>query len=213
VLVTASFSESPYGADLIGRLRRAPLEVEPELLASLTDADSPRGCVAVAQLPRPGIEALSIRPPQLGLLLDGVQDPGNLGAIARVAEAFGVGALLLTTGACHPNHPRALRASAGSLLRLPVAVGVAPGQIDANWSEAGSRLRFAALDAHGGTPLPKAPLDGPTIVVLGPERGGFSAGVETRLDERWTIPVAPTVDSLNVAVAAGIALFALAGAR
>ena len=96
------------------------------LLVELADADSPPGVAAVVHLPRGGPDTLPRRRGALWVFVDGLQDPGNLGALARVAEAAGAAGLALAPGTVHPNHPRALRGSAGSLLRLPVAVGVSP---------------------------------------------------------------------------------------
>ncbi len=130
VVATAEFLASPAGRDLAAGLPCLPLTVEPRLLDELADSDSPRGVLAVARLPRGGVEALPAHPGGTYLYVEGLQDPGNLGALARVAEAAGAAGMALSAGTVHPNHPRALRASAGSLLRLPVAVGVEPDLLD-----------------------------------------------------------------------------------
>lgn len=209
VLFSDEFALSPAGRALAVELPRPPLEVEGVLLAELCDADSPRGALAVARLPRGGVDTLVARPEALLLYLDGVQDPGNLGALARVGEAFGAAALVLAAGCCHPNHPRALRASAGSLLRIPTAVSAAPKSLDAQWRGAGLDLRWVGLAAHAGSPLPPTRPPGALVLAVGAEGGALSPALLERLDERWTIPVAPPVESLNVAVAAGVALYAL----
>ena len=85
--------------------------------------------------------------------------------------------------------------------------------IDARWAETGVRPRWIGLEAHGGAPLPAAAPSGALVLALGAERGRLGAEVEARLDERWTIPLAPGVESLNVAVAAGVVLFALGRSR
>jgi TrmH family RNA methyltransferase len=130
VVATAEFLASPAGRNLAAALPCLPLIVEPRLLDELADSDSPRGLLAVARLPRGGAETLPVRPGCTYLYVEGLQDPGNLGALARVAEAAGAAGMALSAGTVHPNHPRALRASAGSLLRLPVAVGVEPDLLD-----------------------------------------------------------------------------------
>lgn len=206
VLFSETFAASDEAAALASQLSRPPLEIADELLAGLCDADAPRGVLAVARLTRTGVERLTLPSDGVALFLDGVQDPGNLGALARVGEAFGAGALLLAAGGCHPNHPRALRASAGSLLRLPVALHATPAAIDEHW---GGQPLWIGLEAHGGLPLPEAAVRRPLVLVLGAEHGALSPHVAARLDARWTIPLAPTVESLNVAVAAGVALFAV----
>ena len=209
VLAAPGFLRSAVGAELAARLPRPPLEVAEELLAELCDAEAPRGLLALASLPRHGVESVELRETAILLFLDGVQDPGNLGALARVAEAFGAAALLLAPGSCHPNHPRALRASAGSLLRLPVAVEATPESFEGRCRDAGLRPRWIGLDAHGGGPLPPTRPSGVLVLALGAERGGLSAAAQARLDERWTIRLQPPVESLNVAVAAGVTLFSL----
>src|SRR5690606_39203010 len=150
---------------------------------------------------------LPARPDGLYVYLDGVQDPGNLGAVARVAEAFGAAGLALAPGCAHPNHPRALRASAGSLLRTATAIDVAIDALDARLAE--SLPTRAALPAHGGRPLDDA-APRPLVVAFGAEGPGLSAAVLARADRLWTLPLAPPVESLNVAVTAGIVLHALA---
>ena len=99
-----------------------------------------------------------------------MQDPGNLGALARVAEAAGAAGLALSPGCAHPNHPRALRASAGSLLRLPVAVGAEPDALDAHLASA--RPRWTALVPRDGEDLYRARLDGTLILAVGAEGPG-----------------------------------------
>jgi TrmH family RNA methyltransferase len=212
VLMASDFAATAAGATLARDLARAPLVVAGDLLAELCDADAPRGVLAVARLPRGGVERLTPGGDAVALYLDGVQDPGNLGALARVAEAFGATALLLAPGGCHPNHPRALRASAGSLLRLPVAIQATPDAIDERWRQCGQPARWIGLAAHGGAPPPVNRPHGALVVALGAERGGLSPAADARLDERWTIPLVPPVESLNVAVAAAVALYALARA-
>src|SRR6185503_18710720 len=112
--------------------RRAPsvVEVSPEVLESLAEADSPQGVLALASLPRGGVETLPIRPAGLYVYAEALQDPGNLGALVRTCEAAGVTAVAVGAGSAHPNHRRALRASAGSLLRLPTAINVSPEDLE-----------------------------------------------------------------------------------
>jgi TrmH family RNA methyltransferase len=205
VLVTPGFLASPEGAALARRLPVEPLEVSPELLDDLTDADSPRGILAVVRLPRSGLDALPVRPGSPYLYLDGLQDPGNVGALARVAEAAGAAGLALSPGTVHPNHPRALRASAGSLLRLAVAVNADPDALERHLAAA--YPRWAALVPRGGTDLYSAPLDGTLILAVGAEGPGLSPTLAARAGLRLTIPVEPPVESLNATVAAALVLF------
>ena len=215
VLVTPGFRAGLPEADALlqalSALPEPPLEVADEILDELGDADSPRGLLAVARLPRRGVEALPRRPDGVYLYLERIQDPGNLGAVARAAEAAGAAGLALSPETAHPNHPRALRGSAGSLLRLPVAVGVEPQALDrhlaAGAGKVGSRPRWTALVPRGGASLWSAPLGGTVVLAVGSEGQGLSEEVLGRADLGLTIPLAAPVESLNAAVAAALVLF------
>jgi RNA methyltransferase, TrmH family len=213
VVATAEFLASPAGRGLAAGLPCQVLTVEPRLLDELADSDSPRGLLAVARLPRGGVEALPARPGGTYLYVEGLQDPGNLGALARVAEAAGAAGMALSAGTVHPNHPRALRASAGSLLRLPVGVGVEPDLLDRHLRGSLDRApRWMALVPRGGADLYDAPrdaLDGTIVLALGSEGPGVSPALLARAALRLTIPVAPPVESLNATVAAALTLFEL----
>ncbi|MBW8877513.1 MAG: RNA methyltransferase [Acidobacteria bacterium] len=208
ILATPAFLASAEGrrlARLPGDWAVEPLEVDPGVLAELTDADSPRGVLAVAYLPRGGVEALPVVPSHPYLYLDGLQDPGNLGALARVAEAAGAAGLALSPGCVHPNHPRALRASAGSLLRLPVAVNAEPDALTRHLAAA--HPRWTALVPRDGEDLYRADLAGTLVLAVGAEGPGLSPALLARAGLRLTIPMEPQVESLNATVAAALVLF------
>lgn len=211
VAATTAFVERPEGRRLIERLDRPPLLVAEALLDELTDSDSPRGILAVARPPRLSCRQLPVPAEGVVVLVAGVQDPGNLGAIARAAEAAGAAALALTAGTVNPNHPRSLRASAGSLLRLPTAVEVEVDELLRHLRPA--RPRLLALVAHGGVDLYEVELDGCIVLTIGAEGPGLDPSLAAAADQRVTIPLAAGVESLNVAVAAGVALFEIARRR
>lgn len=206
LLLTPQQAETDWGSELF----RSPLIgtsslIAPELLAEVCDADTPHGPVALCELPRRGVETLPLVAGGCYLLLDRIQDPGNLGALARVAEATGCAGLALTPGCAHPNHPRALRASAGSLLRLPTGIDAAVEPLLSHLEPLAPTL--VGLAAHGGEDPGTGALDGPILLALGSEGEGLSPALADRLDRAVTIPLAPPVESLNVAVAAAVALF------
>ena len=133
-----------------------------------------------------------------------MQDPGNLGTILRSAEAFGAGGVLLGEGTVSPFNPKVVRASAGSVFRLPVArtkLSEALGRM----KELG--LRLVATASHQGTPLDQANLSGPLAIFIGSEGAGLSRDLIKAMDEVVAIPQAPQVESLNVGVAASIVLY------
>jgi TrmH family RNA methyltransferase len=137
-------------------------------------------------LPR-GVEPLS-------LALWRVGDPGNVGTILRAADAFGA-SVALSPGCADPTGPKALRASAGAIFRVPLAGFDEPS---------GKRV---ALVSHGGRPLAQLDPGVPVAYVLGAEREGLPDDVVAACDETATIPLADGAESLNVAVAGAIALY------
>ncbi|HQR67302.1 MAG TPA: RNA methyltransferase [Thermoanaerobaculia bacterium] len=184
--------------------------VTSKVLSRLSDLPSTRGVVALAVPPRRALPDLRLPDDALVLFLDGIQDPANVGATLRSAEAFGVAAALLTPDCASPFSPKSVRASALSALRLPIATGVSPDDAAAWAAESGAVM--AGAETRGGEP--PAVLSGirPLVLVVGSEGRGISPALEARLSRRVTIPLAGRVESLNAAVAAGI-LLALASGR
>lgn len=203
VLATPEFLRSARGAPL--RALADVHEVAPELLAGIADADSPRDVVAAASLPRAGADALPRVHDGVYVYGAGLQDPGNLGALARVAEAAGAAGLALAAGSVHPNHPRALRGSAGSLLRLPVAVHSSLDALLAHLAAVAPRT--VALVPRDGVPLWDAPLDGTLALLVGGEGPGLPDPLAAAADVQLTVPLAGAVESLNATVAAALVLF------
>ncbi len=171
----------------------AGADVEPALLAAVSGLPHPPRVVAVfraADLPRvlPGSDV------PLALALWRVADPGNLGTLVRTADAFGA-AVFLSSGCADPTGDKALRASAGARFRVPVG----------GFAEA--PRPHVALVARGGAPLADLELGSPVTFVLGAEREGLPGDVVAACDAAATIPLAAAAESLNVAVAGGIALY------
>jgi RNA methyltransferase, TrmH family len=164
-------------------------DVEPELLAKVSTMGHPPRVIGIFRhefLPR-GVEPLS-------LALWRVGDPGNVGTILRAADAFGA-SVALSPGCADPTGPKALRASAGAIFRVPLAGFDEPS---------GKRV---ALVSHGGRPLAQLDPGVPVAYVLGAEREGLPDDVVAACDETATIPLADGAESLNVAVAGAIALY------
>jgi len=221
LLVTPDFQARH--AELVDRVEhesgtRATL-IDPERLREQADADAPQGIAAIAEPPRTWKTAQGATPgldPGLHLFADGIQDPGNLGAMSRSAEAAGAASLLLSPGTARPGHPRALRASAGSLLRIELwtDIGVDEFPPDARClaltphSVNPDSPPSASLFPSDGNPLPLSPTDS-IILAVGSESRGLSDRLLTRADVHLSIPTAPAVESLNATVAASLALFEL----
>ena len=204
-LVSPDFQKRPEGSALVARLPRPPLEVTPSLLRDLSDVDSPQGVLAVVTLPRPSVAELPVEKHGIYLFVDRLQDPGNLGALIRVGEATGVQGVALSPGCAHPNHPRALRASAGSLLRLAVARECPADALRRHLAPVAAT--WAALVPRDGLPLFDTELSRPLVVAVGAEGSGLSADLAARAEQRLTIPLAGRVESLNSTVAAAVVLY------
>jgi len=207
-VVFATAPLAPFDASAVDRARRAGVEVvevSARVLSRLSDLGSTRAIVALAPLPAARLGDLAGA--RLVLLLDGLQDPANVGAILRAAEAFGAGGVVLTPGTASPFAPKAFRASAGSALRVPVVANVL--STDAvEWARAvGATL--AGADAHDGESPDSLRGVAPVVLAIGSEGHGLSAPVVEALERRVKIPVSARVESLNAAVAAGILLYAL----
>jgi RNA methyltransferase, TrmH family len=169
-------------------------QVDPRLLAEVSTLGHPPRVVAIfrkADLPR--FEPREA--PPAGLALWHVGDPGNIGTIIRAADGLGPAFVTLSAGSADPTSSKALRASAGSVFRVPV------GDFD------DSPEPKIALVAHGGTPLPDLGLGERATFVLGAEREGLPADVIAGCAAVATIPLAADAESLNVAVSGAIALY------
>jgi RNA methyltransferase, TrmH family len=195
------------GEDVVESARAAGIEpiellvagenVEPPLLAQVSTLAHPPRVMAVFRrddLPRGQL-------PPVGLALWHVADPGNLGTVVRSADALGPAFVALSDGCADPTAPKALRASMGALFRVPlIRLDEAPRP----WTALVPRDAPALLQA--------ATVNGGTFV-LGAEREGLPADVLARCDRRATIELAPSADSLNVAMAGTIALYELSRRR
>jgi TrmH family RNA methyltransferase len=176
-----------------------------KLFASAVPSETPQGVAALVRCKHFTLEDVLAKS-QTGPLvaIAGVQDPGNLGTILRSAEAFGAGGVLLGEGTVSPFNSKVVRASAGSVFRLPLAQTKLPRILD-QMRELG--LRLIATSSHKGTPLDQAALTGPLAIFIGSEGAGLPRDLLGQMTEVVAIPHSPTVESLNAGVAASIVLY------
>lgn len=200
--------------DLVGGARTTI--VTDRAAASLSDTVTPQGIVAVcALLDVPVAEALRDRPRLVAVCVD-IADPGNAGTIVRVADAAGAGAVLLAGDTVDPHNGKAVRASTGSIFHLPIARDRDAGAVLDACRAAGLTLLVA--DGHGELDLhepdAEALLGGPVAWVFGSEAHGVPSAVAGRADHRVRVPIHGRAESLNLATAAAICLYAsVAAAR
>lgn len=177
----------------------APLNVlSDELYTALSELPSPSGVLAMVSIPEPK----SVRQDGLCLLLDGVQDPGNVGAILRTAAAAGVQQVLLSPGCADIWSPKVLRAGMGAQFVLDL---VERADLLAFADRFEGRIAATLLD--GAVDLYAADLSGPLALVVGAEGSGVSAELAARAGLRLRIPMVTGIESLNVGAAAAICLY------
>jgi len=199
-------------ADLVedaARLGAVVVEVGSEAFATLTDR-RPDGLLAVVERPSTALDRLE--PPREALVVVAVaiERPGNLGAIARTACAAGADALVVADPRADVFHRDTIRGSVGAVFRL--ACAAAPSPVVLEWLRE-RRTRIVATSPSAGAPYWGASYRGPVAVVLGCERHGLPSAWLEAAAERIAIPAHGPVDSLNVAVAAGVVLCEAARAR
>lgn len=201
-LVAAALEAVIHPVEVLVDAERPPLlegladaeRVEPRLLAEVSSLAHPPRVIAVfrrADLP----QLDPADPPPVGLALWHVVDPGNVGTVLRTSDGLGPAFAALSPGCGDPTGPKALRASAGAIFRVPL------GRFDET-----PRPR-AALVTRGGTPLPELELPERVTFVLGAEREGLPEEIAAGCELRTTVPLQPAAESLNVAVTAAIALY------
>ena len=174
-------------------------------------SETPQGVAALVHLKEPALEEILERL-QVGpvVVIAGLQDPGNLGTILRSVEAFGSAGVILGEGTVSPFNAKVVRASAGSIFRVPLI----RGKLDAVCSQLRAQeIRLVATSSHKGTPLGEARLTGPLAMFIGNEGSGLPRDLMTRMDEVVVIPHAPQVESLNAAMATSILLYEAARQR
>lgn len=176
-------------------------------------SESPQGVAALVRIREFSLDDVVERLPVGPVVaLVGLQDPGNLGTILRSAEAFGSAGVIVGEGTVSPFNPKVIRASAGSIFRLPLVLAKTHGEeILANLRQAGVRL--IATSSHKGTPIDQANLNGPAAVFIGSEGSGLPRSLMSQVDELVAIPHAAQVESLNAGVAGSIVLYEAARQR
>lgn len=209
VALTPEFAETPKGRRLIEKARRRDITtvlMAPALFDEVTTSETPQGVVAAVKQPR-WERITSLQPPNQCpiILLEALQDPTNVGAIIRIADAVGAFAVLYTKGTADPYAPKTVRASAGSILHVPTILvqnftDVYPWLI-------GHGFQIVATVPKDGQNCFTASLNDRVAFIVGNEARGVSDEVLRLADLSVTIPMPGKANSLNVAVATGILLY------
>lgn len=185
--------------------------VSDDVMRTLAQTVTPQGLVGVAEMRPASLTAVLATAPRLVAVLAHARDPGNAGTILRTADAAGADAVVFPDESVDPYNPKCVRSSAGSLFHLPVVTGGDPAEVvDAL---RGNGLRVLAAAADGATSLYDADLGGRTAWLFGNEAHGLPADLAARADERVRVPLHGRAESLNLAAAAAVCLYASARAQ
>jgi TrmH family RNA methyltransferase len=207
-LVAPQLADAPRGAALLGDLRERGVdvaEVSAQEFASAAETDSPQGVLAIAAVPAHSLDALSLPACARIVVLDAVQDPGNVGTILRTAAALGTAAVVAAPGTVDLWNAKVVRSAMGAGFFLP--------SFTTTWDALDAfrhRESFALWGADAaGTAVHELKPPDRLALVVGNEGAGLSDDARQRVDRLVALPIDSTVESLNVAVATGILLYQL----
>ncbi len=191
--------------DRAGRDGAQIVAVSGAVLNAMSPVSSPTGVVASARKPATAAAALVAPPPALVLAGIGIQDPGNAGAVIRSAAAAGATGVFVDDATADPWGWKPLRASMGSVFHLPVIRSRSCLATLGEWRASG--IRMVAAVPRDGVPLHEMDFSGPVAILMGGEGPGLASDALAIADATVSIPMAPAVESLNVAVAAAVILY------
>jgi len=210
-------------AELAERAARQGAHVQAvsgEVMAGIAQTITPQGVLAVGQYVDIPLERLAAAAPRLVAILANVRDPGNAGTVLRTADAAGAGGVIFSDASVDPYNSKCVRATAGSIFHLPLVAGASVAEAVRAMREAG--LRIVAADGRAGRSLdetgpagpqePGGPLGRPTAWLFGNEAWGLPADVLALADDVVAVPIYGKAESLNLAAAAAVCLYASAHA-
>ncbi len=193
---------------LLERFRQAGallLRVAPHVMAALSDREEPQGIVATFRLTETPLSALALTGRELVVVVDRLQDPGNLGTLMRTADSVGAAAVILVEPCVDPFDPKTVRGSMGSLFNIPV---VSVRDVPAFFAWLAARgLRPVGADPHLGETWGAGLWRGGVALVLGNEARGLSPDVADQIRDWAKLPIVGKAESLNVAVAGGVLMY------
>jgi RNA methyltransferase, TrmH family len=179
-------------------------QISEEVFARLAFGHRAEGVLAVAETPQPKLEAIQLGSEPLVAVLEGVEKPGNVGAVLRSADGAGVSALIVARPGTDLYNPNAIRASLGTIFSMPLAVAAAEETLD--WLRA-NHLKILAARVDGAVPYTSVDYRGPTAIVLGSEAAGLSPLWSAADITAVRLPMLGAADSLNVSAAAAVLFY------
>jgi TrmH family RNA methyltransferase len=222
-LTAAARARHPELADQAARQGAHIQAVSGEVMAGLAQTITPQGVLAVCRYVDIPLARLAAAAPRLVAILSSVRDPGNAGTVLRTADAAGADGVIFSDASVDPYNSKCVRATAGSIFHLPLVAGVPVAEAVSAMREAGLRivaadgrvgrsLDEALPDGPGGPGEPSAPLGRPTAWLFGNEAWGLPSDVLALADDVVAVPIYGKAESLNLAAAAAVCLYAAAHA-
>jgi TrmH family RNA methyltransferase len=186
-------------------------DVASDVLAAMADAQTPQGLLAVCRIPSADLDEVLAVQPRVVCVLAHVRDPGNAGTVIRAADAAGADAVVVSEGSVDAYGPKVVRSTAGSLFHLPVVTGMPMPAVVARLRQAG--LRVLAADGAGERTVDDADLTTPHAWLFGNEAWGLREEELALADDVVRVPIHGRAESLNLAMAATVCLYASARHR
>jgi 23S rRNA (uridine2479-2'-O)-methyltransferase len=217
LLYNADARLSNWALDLLQATDTLRVEMAPELLHELGEkAGKTPELIAVAGIQPDDLSRLDVHSGFLGLAFDRPASPGNVGSLVRSVDAFGGHGMIVTGHAADPYDPKAVRSSTGSLFSTPV-VRVPSHREVLDWigsvRQNGAKLSIVGTDEHGDMDIADYDFTSPTLIVIGNETTGLSAGWREACDHILSIPMSGSASSLNAANAGTVVLYEAARQR
>lgn len=202
-LIVSDAAAEKYAADTekFSLISDECYKIPDSLFKKISDTKTPQGIIAVAKMPVTG--SCGIDKNGKYIALENVADPSNLGAVSRTAEALGVNGIILSSDGCDPYSPKALRASMGTLLRVPVFVT----ESFAETLKSTGLKRYACVVDKTAESIKEQSFGNGSVVMIGNEANGLTDSAKQSADVLVTIPMTGRAESLNAAAAAAIAMW------
>jgi len=208
VIVSEGAQSQPAVKELLARLGQGPqvIRTSDGVMEYMCETETPQGILALVPMREILLTGLDINPSSIIVVMDGVQDPGNVGTIIRAADAFDAHAVLLTGYCADLYNAKTLRSTMGSLFHIPVIAGIDVNGLVDFFRLSGVAMAVTCLEKTS-VDIDQAVLDRPLALVFGSEARGVSPELAHAANQKIKIPMAGMAESLNVAVAAGIVLY------
>ena len=201
IICETAMEKYPEKVDIFSKNSSNCFIVPDSLFKKISDTSSPQGILAVCK--REEIKEIEINPSGKYIALENIADPSNLGAVARTAEALGVSGIVVTDGGCDPYSPKALRASMGTLLRMPVIITDSLPDFLKN----SKFISNACVVDRSALPITEVKFSGGSILLIGNEANGLLKQTADSCNKKITIPMSGRAESLNASVAAAVAMW------